>query len=167
MSPDRAASILARYHAAHHLLVSTLRDLSSEAAEHEPAAECWSPAQIGCHVAITDEWVAGVLLGTTAMAQPAPPGFAESFNPRSLPDRLKTFPSLEPPAVVSLEAALERLRTSGQHMAKAIASLTPERGSGYCVKLPFGMLSLFELAEFSAGHVTRHIGQVERAIAHA
>jgi hypothetical protein len=167
MSPDRAATILARYNAAHHSLVSTLRDLSAQAAEQESAGEGWSPAQIGCHVAITEEWIAGVLLGTTPMAQPAPPGFTETFNVQALPARLKTYPNLEPPSVVSLEASLERLRASGQHMSKAIASLTPERGSGFCVKLPFATMSLFELADFAASHVVRHVAQVERAVAHA
>jgi hypothetical protein len=167
MSADRAASILARYTAAHHLLVSTLRELSTPAAEHRRAPEAWSPAQIGCHVAITDEWIAGVLLGTTPMAQPAPAGFVETFNPKSIPEKIKTFSTLEPPAVVSLEAALERLRTSGQHMSKAIASLTPDRGANYCVTLPFGTLSLFQLAEFTSDHVARHVAQVERTVAHA
>jgi hypothetical protein len=164
MSPDRAATILARFTAAHHDLVSCLRDLSAQAAEHEPADNGWSPAQIGCHVAITNEWLAGVLLGTIPMAQPAAPGFTESFDPKSVAAKVKTFPTLEPPAVVSLEAALERLRTSGQHVSKAIASLTPERGAGYCVTLPFGTVSLFELAEFTASHVSRHVAQVERTV---
>jgi hypothetical protein len=162
MSPDRAATILARFTAAHQSLASSLRDLSPQAAVQEPPDAGWSPAQIGCHVAITNEWIAGVLLGTTPMAQPAPPGFTESFAPKAVPAKVKTFPTLEPPAVVSLEAALERLRTSGLKMSKAIASLTPERGSGYCVTLPFGTLSLFELAEFTAAHVTRHQAQLER-----
>src|SRR4029453_460351 len=69
-----------------------------------------------------------------------------------------------PPPPVRRDAALERLRASGQHMSKAIASLTPERGRGYTVTLPFGTLSLYELADFGAAHVTRHCGQLERAV---
>jgi hypothetical protein len=42
--------------------------------------------------------------------------------------------------------------------------LTPERGSGFCVTLPFGTISLFELADLTAAHVARHIAQVERAL---
>jgi hypothetical protein len=166
MSPDRAATILARYTAAHHLLVSTMRELSPEAAEHQPAEDGWSPARIAYHVAITDEWIAGVLLGTVPMAKPAPAGFTEQFDAKAIPPKVKTFANLEPPRVVSLEAALERLRTSGQLMSKAIASLTPERGANYCATLPFGTLSLFELADFAAAHVKRHVAQVERAVAH-
>jgi hypothetical protein len=76
---------------------------------------------------------------------------------------LKTSPALEPPNPVSRDAALDRLRTSSQKMTKAIAALTPERGACFCVSLPFGTLSLFELAEFVAAHVDRHVTQVGRA----
>jgi hypothetical protein len=162
MSADRAATILARFNAAHTSLVNRLRDLPPGAAEQRPDDDCWSAAQIGCHVALTNEWAAGVLTGSTPMATPAAPGFRESFNPGAIPSKLKTFPSLEPPHPVSRDAALERLRTSGQHMTKAIAALTNDRGAGYTVALPFGTLSLFELADFTAAHVARHCQQVER-----
>jgi len=162
MSADRVTSILARFQSAQNAIVGKLRELPPESAEHRPAAEAWSAAQIGFHVATTNEWIAGVLNGSTPMAQPAPAGFAETFNPKSLPARIKTFPTLEPPAVVSAEVALERLRTSGHNLSKAIASLNAERGAGHCVTLPFGTLSLFELADFTAAHVLRHISQIER-----
>jgi hypothetical protein len=166
MSADRAATILARFQSAHNALVGKLRELPPESAERRPALEAWSAAQIAFHVATTNEWIAGVLDGTTPMAKPAPEGFAESFDPKSMPARIKTFPSLEPPSVVSAEVALDRLRASGQHLSKAIASLNADRGRSNCVTLPFGTLSLFELADFTAAHVVRHITQIERT-AHA
>jgi hypothetical protein len=166
MSADRAATILARFHAAHNALVGKLREMAPESAEHRPSADAWSAAQIGFHVATTNAWIAGVLDGSTPMAQPVPAGFSESFNPKAIPSRLKTFASLEPPGVVSAEVALERLRASGHHLSKAIASLTAERGKGECVTLPFGTLSLFELADFATAHAIRHVGQVERTVAH-
>jgi hypothetical protein len=167
MSADRAATILARFHAAHNALVGKLRELTPETAEHRPAADAWSAAQIGFHVATTNEWAACVLDGSMPMAQPAPAEFQESFNPKGTPSQIKTLPPLEPPSVVSSEVALEKLRASGHHLSKAIASLTAERGARYCVSLPFGTLSLFELADFTAAHVARHVGQIERTIAHA
>ena len=162
MSADRLTTILARFQSAQNAIVGKLRELPPESAEHRPAAEAWSAAQIGFHVATTNEWIAGVLNGSTPMAQPVPAGFAESFNPKALPARIKTFPTLEPPAVVSAEVALERLRASGHNLSKAIASLSTERGAGQCVTLPFGTLSLFELADFTTAHVLRHISQIER-----
>jgi hypothetical protein len=164
MSADRAATILARFNAAHTSLVNRLREMPPGAAEHRPESDSWSPAQIGCHVALSNELIAGILTGSTPMAQPAPPGFTEKFNASAIPAKLKTFPNLEPPHPVSRDAALERLRASGQHMSKAIASLTPTRGTGYTVTLPFGTMSLYELADFSAAHVMRHCHQLDRAL---
>jgi hypothetical protein len=161
---DRAATILARFNASQNLLTSRLRDIPPASAEQRPDIDAWSAAQIGWHVALVNEWVAGVLTGATPMAEPAPPGFKESFHIKSMPDKLKTFPTLEPPAIVGRDRALEKLRASGQHMAKAIASLTPERGSGYTVTLPFGTMSLFEFADWASGHLTRHIAQVDRTV---
>jgi hypothetical protein len=167
MSADRAATILARFHTAHNSLVGKLREMPPESAEHRPAADAWSAAQVGFHVATTNEWIAGVLDGSTPMSKAVPEGFVESFDPKSIPTKIKTFPSLEPPSAVSAEIALERLRASGHHLSKAIASLSTERGASQCVTLPFGTLSLYELADFTTAHVLRHIHQVERIAAHA
>ena len=162
---DRAASILARFNAAHTALVGRLRDLPPRVAETAPAADAWSPAQIGWHVALTDDLIAGVLLGSIPMAQPATAGFKEGFTSGSLPPKAKNPPPLEPPAVVGRDSALEKLRASGQQLTKAMASLTAERGAGYTVALPFGTLSLFELADFAAMHVQRHVAQIDRSVA--
>jgi hypothetical protein len=167
MSADRAAAILARFNAAHAALVGKLRELPPDTVEQSPAPDTWSPAQIGCHVAITNDWIAGVLEGSIPMAQPAAAGFTESFDPKKMPGKVKTAPTLEPPKVVSCEVALEKLRASGRRLSKAMASLTAERGSRYCVTLPFGTLSLFELADFTTNHLVRHIGQIDRVAAHA
>ena len=166
MSADRAATILARFQTAHNALVGRLRELPPESAEKRPASEAWSAAQIGFHVATTNEWIAGLLDGSTPMARPAPDGFTETFNPKSMPTKVKTLASLEPPAVVSADVALDRLRASGHRLSKAIASLSIERGTGNCVTLPFGTLSLFELADFTTAHVLRHLTQLERTAAH-
>lgn len=168
MSADRAATILARFNSAHNDLMWKLRDSAVDSNEHVPnERHGWSAAQIGWHVALTNDLIAGVLKGDSPMAQPAPPDFRESFDPASMPPRVKTMPALEPPQIIGLDAAVERLRTSAHHMAKAIASLTPERGTGYCVSLPFGTLSLFELADFSAAHAARHATQLRRAVGKA
>jgi hypothetical protein len=162
MPVDRAVAILARFNAAQHALVSQFRELTPGTGEHQPADREWSAAQIVCHVAMANEWTASVLTGTTPLAQPAAADFTERRGPVDVP-RQKTFP-LPPPAVIGCDTALERLRASGQRMSKAIASLTPERGSRFCVTLPFGTISLFELADLTAAHVARHTAQVERAL---
>jgi len=163
MAVDRAVSILARFNAAQTSLIAQFRELAPGQGEHQPAQGSWSAAQIVCHVAMANDWAAGVLMGTTPLAQKAEPDFRESLNPIDVP-RQKTFP-LPAPAVIGAESALERLRSSGHRMSKAIASLTPERGGGFCVTLPFGRISLFELAELTTAHVARHTAAVEKALA--
>lgn len=162
MPVDRAVSILARFNAAQTALVSQFRELVPGSGEQQPAADAWSAAQIVCHVAMANEWTASVLSGATALAQPAPAGFTERTSPIDVP-RQKTFP-LPAPTVIGAEVALERLRASGHRMSKAIASLTPERGAGYCVALSFGTISLFELADLATAHVARHTHQVEKTL---
>lgn len=159
MSVDRAAAILTRFNNAHNYLIGALRELPPSVSERKPGDGSWNPAQIGCHVAMANEWTAGVLSGTTPLAAKVPPEFHERFDASAVPWTTKTFP-LDPPDVVSTDHAIERLKASGHHLARAIASLTPERGSGYCVSLPFGTLSLFELAEYTAAHVARHSQQL-------
>ncbi len=169
MSADRAATILARFSAAQHVLLSRLRELDPEGAEHHPSVEGWSAAQIGAHVAMANEWTAGVLMGTTPLAEPAPAGFTEQYSSSrgsGVSWNVKAFP-LHPPDVISLDNTVERLRTSAHHLSRAIASLTADRGSGYTVTLPVGTLSLFELAEYTVAHVGRHAAQLEALPTHA
>lgn len=164
--PDRAATILARFNVAQSSLAARLRDLPAGIAEERPAPDAWSAAQIGWHVAIVNECLAGVLMGSTPGAQPAPPGFKESFDPSSLPEKVASPAALHPPAVVGRDSALEKLRASGQQLSKAIASLTPERGAGYTYSLsPGAVLSLYEAADFASRHITRHVAQIERSVA--
>ncbi len=164
MTADRAASILARFNATYSTFVSKLGGLPPGVAEGRPSADAWTPAQIGCHVAMSNEWIASVLTGATAAAQPLPADFVEGFDASRLPPTEETFPALVPPMSVSREAALERLRVANQHALKAMASLSVERGSHAGVTLPFGTLSLYELADFAATHMTRHVAQVDRTI---
>lgn len=166
-SPDRAVTILARFNASQNSLAAKLRNLPAHVAEERDDIDAWTAAQIGWHVATTNDWIAGVLIGTTPMAEPAAPGFRETLHMATLPEKIKTPPALEPPSIVGRDSAMEKLRASGQHMSKAIASLTPERGSGYTVTLAFGTLSLFELADFASGHIARHIAQIDRTVARA
>ena len=164
-SPDRAVTILARFNAAQDSIAAKLRDLPPHVAEEREDLDRWTAAQIGWHVATMNDWIAGVLIGTTPLAEPAAPGFRETVHMHALPDKLKTSPALEPPAIVGRDSAVEKLRASGQHMSKAIASLTEERGNGFTVTLPVGTMSLFELADYASGHIARHISQIDRTVA--
>jgi hypothetical protein len=165
MPADRAASILARFTATYATFSAKLRNLPPGVAGDRPDARSWSPAQIGCHVAMTNEWIARVLTGAIPAAERVSGDFVESFDAAALPPTEETFPDLVPPYPVSRDAALERLRASSQYVAKAIAALASEQGTRTCVRLSFGTLSLYELADFAATHMTRHLAQVDRTIA--
>jgi hypothetical protein len=52
-------------------------------------------------------------------------------------------------------------------VSKAIAALNTERGTGQGVALEFGTLSLYELADYAATHITRHLAQVDRLVGKA
>ena len=164
MSADRAAIILARFTTISSTFMAKLRGLPPGLAEDRPDAQSWTLAQIGCHVALANEWIAGVLIGTVPVGEPAPAGFVERFNATLLPPAEETFPDLVPPYPVSRDVALERLRGSSQRAARAVAGLTIDQGAGWCVKLGFGVLSVYELADFAATHMTRHMAQVDRTI---
>ena len=162
MTVDRAVSILARFNAAQQALVSQFRELTPGSGEHKPSNDEWSAAQIVCHVAMANEWAAGVLSGTTALAEPAPAGFTERFGPIDVP-RQKTFP-LPAPAVIGCDAALERLRASGHRHVEGDRDVdAPARRRVLChaaVRDDFAL----RVGGPTVAHVSRHTVQVERTL---
>jgi DinB family protein len=165
-SPDRAATLLARFNAAQSALAGRLRDLPAAAAEASPSPDVWTAAQIGWHVAVVNDYLAGVLMGSTPGAEPASPGFREGAAAGRAPQEIDSRAAPAPPAIVGRDSALEKLRASGQYLSKAMAALTPARGSGYTITLSAGaVLSLYEAAEFAGQHVIRHVAQIDRTVA--
>lgn len=147
-------------------LILALERLNDDVATRTPQEGGWNAAQIGCHVAITNDFLAGVLTGTVPVAIPAPAGFAE--NPevfKNAQTKIETFPQLQPPPAATRAQAIETLRESAGNTVKAIESLDPERAAKYCVQFPIGQLSMYQLADFIGGHVMRHHHQLRRATA--
>lgn len=169
MKPSRQNRIHAcvtAFQAASDALVSSLEQLSDEAAIRTPPDGGWNPAQIGWHVAATSELLAGMLTGEIPSAEPAPAGFSE--NPgifEAVPAKMETFPVLQPPASAARAPSIAKLHASADATVKAIEALEVERASGHVVELPFGLLSLYQLCEFIGAHVARHQAQMDRAIA--
>jgi uncharacterized damage-inducible protein DinB len=144
-------------------LRESLERLSDEAATKSSPDGGWSPAQIVYHVAITNEgFFHPAFDGSAPFLAKAPDGFSETFSFDTIPGKLKTFPQLEPPAVAKAEA-IEKLNRTATALAAAMRALPAER-VGHCATLPFGTLSMQQMAEFAAGHVLRHQAQLERAI---
>jgi hypothetical protein len=147
-------------------LIAALERLNDGAATHAPACGGWNAAQIAHHVAVTNDFLAGILTGAIPKAVSAPAGFQE--NPdvfAHLPSKVTTFPALEPPAGVTRAEAIAKLRESTAQAAKAIEGLSADRASGHVVEFPFGAISLYQLSEFIGGHVVRHQAQLQRSIA--
>jgi uncharacterized damage-inducible protein DinB len=148
--------------------VTSMERLSDQTAAVPPASGGWTPAQIAMHLALANELFAGVLSGAVGMAQPAATGFAEDPLVFSrVPDKVTTFPSLEPPSGVNRTEALERLRRANEQLLAAIEALPTERATGQCVQLSFGTITLHQFAEFAGAHMIRHTAQLQRALASA
>ena len=163
---DRIRSIQASFQQATNQLIDLLQQLDDAKATRAPA-EAWTPAQIGSHVAKTNEFLAAVMAGSVAdMNVPKPADFKESLASMKLPDKVKTFPTLEPAAGTTKGDAVTQLKKAAEAFARALPAATNERCSSTCVKMPFGAtFSVYEVGEFAAGHVQRHIGQVQRTVA--
>jgi len=125
----------------------------------------WTAAQIGWHTAKTTEFLAGALAGEIAdMSIPVPDDFTEELASLQLPDKIKTFPFLEPPDEVSKEDALTKLRASADTFTDALGAATAERCASTCVKMPFGVFSIYEVGEFTCAHIHRHLAQIDRTV---
>lgn len=145
-------------------LIAAIERLNDAAAAHVPPGGGWNAAQIGYHVASANEYLAGILTGAIARSRPAPEGFRENPHVFSgLPSKIKTFPSLEPPPDATRAQAIGRLRESTALVVQAIEELTVERAAGEVIDFPFGVISLYQLAEFLTRHVLRHEAQLQRA----
>jgi len=162
---DRIRNIQSVFGQANDQMIARLQALDDATATRGPA-DAWTPAQIGLHVALTNEFLSAVLSGgVKEMSIPRPDGFTETLASLQLPDKVKTFPVLEPPAGTSKADAVARLRQSAEVFARALPTATSERCAGTCIKMPFGVVfSLYEVGEFATGHIHRHIRQVNRTV---
>lgn len=160
---DRIRNAVSSFEDANTRLVRMLEGLNDEAATKAPADGGWSAAQVGYHVAMTNELFAGVLTGAVPLAQPVPAGFAENPNVFStVPSKVETGPPLQPPAGTTRQDAVAKLRSAQPAIVGAMKALTAERAAGHIMQLPFGPITLYQAAEFMGPHTTRHIAQVER-----
>lgn len=158
---ERIESIAAELAAANTRLVNALQSMGPDAAVQNPPDGGWNAARIGVHVAITNGWVCAVLRGDAPGAQPAPEGFSESWSNITIPGRVQTFPQLVPPEGATHADALRGLELAAPQVASAVRGLSEERAT-MCVPLPFGTLSLYQLAEFVGLHSDRHLAQLQR-----
>jgi hypothetical protein len=155
---------------ANERLVARLRRADEHAAQQAPAQGAWSAAQIGLHVAKVTASFADLMSGDAPGAGPLPEGFherdwAREIVPR-IPPQLKASPRFEPPPHATRDAAVAALESAGLRMARALDTVTAERGAGHGLNHPLvgGYISLYQLGEWATAHVIRHNRQAKRAL---
>ena len=159
----RIQSAVNRFEETNAKMVALLEALSDEAAKRAPSEGSWTPAQVGYHVAVTNELFAGILSGAVPFARQSPPGFSE--NPdvfASLPSQVRTLPPLEPPPAASRGEVIDKLKSAERALITAIKALPSDRAASQVMDLPFGTITMYQAAEFTGAHVVRHLDQIRR-----
>ena len=142
-----------------------VESLEHATAVRNPAPDSWNAAQVAHHVALTTEFLSGGLSGSIGeVVKPRPDDFQETLASMDLSGPVKTFPILEPPADADPGDSVTRLRASRDAFFGALETMSEDRCSAECIELPFGVFSLYEVAEWTAAHVVRHTGQMRRAV---
>ena len=152
---------------ANERLVARLRGASDDAAGHAAEGE-WSAAQIGWHVAAVTTRFAGLISGDVAGAQPLPEDFRERTWPEvvaAIPPRLQAPAALAPPPGVRRAQAISALEAAGMRMARALDSLTPERGARMGItSAVVGSITVYQIGDWATAHVIRHNRQAKRVL---
>lgn len=166
---ERVARMTREFREALDRLIARLQGVESSAAERPRADGGWSAAQIGWHVAAVNTAFAGILVGAvTRGVRPAPPDFAEpawSEVAARVARRLSAPEGFHPPADVTVNDAVQRLRSSGELLCRALGALTPERGAGFIVESPIvGTISMNQVGEWAAAHIKRHNAQAKAVL---
>lgn len=160
----RIQNAISRFEEANARMVRLLEALSDEAARRAPGDGKWNAAQVGYHVAVTNELFAGILSGTVPLAKPAPAGFEENSGVfQGIPEKIQTVPPLEPPTSAARAEAIAKLRAAQAALVAAMKALPPDRAEAQVMQLPFGTINMYQAAEFTGAHVDRHLQQMQRA----
>lgn len=156
------------FSSANEHLVGALRK-AEDAAAHHAANGGWSAAQVGWHVAAVNTRFAALIAGDVAAAKPLPPEFVErpwAEIAAAIPGQLDAPSAALPPPAVTRHDAIAALESSAVKMARALDTLTPERGSRIGVTSPVvGTINLYQVGDWAAAHVERHFAQAQRALA--
>lgn len=164
---ERITELTTAFNDAMARLLARLDAASSDAMSQAPTSGGWSPAQVVWHVGATNEAFAGLIDGSIPNARPAPEGFIEpswSSIAAQVPEKLEAPERFHPPAVVSADEAIAKLRASQARIVDALASLDPERAQ-LTVRSTVGTpISLYQVGNWAAAHVARHNAQIKRLL---
>lgn len=148
-------------------LVTLLRESDYELAERAEAGR-WSAAQIGWHVASVNTRFAALIAGDVPAARPLSGDFVErpwTEIAAAIPEKLEAAAAAMPPAKVTRHDAVALLEASAVKIARALDTLTPERGGRIGVTNQLvGTINLYQVGEWAVTHVGRHYQQAKRAL---
>lgn len=165
---SRVRHLREAFSSANEHLVGALRQ-SDDMAAHRVSEGRWSAAQVGWHVAAVNTRFAALIAGDVPAAKPLPADFVErpwQEIAAAIPGTLEAPAAAMPPAVVSRHDAIAALESSAVKMARALDTLTPERGKQIGVTNPIvGTINLYQVGDWSVAHVQRHFAQAQRALA--
>jgi hypothetical protein len=160
----RIADLLARLHETSSRFSTRVAAAGSRA---EQAAAGWTPAQIAAHVAMVNHNLAAVIDGSVEAAVAPAEGYQErpwADVVRNVPERNEAPARFRPPDVIAAGDALQQFEQSVSHLARAIATLTPERAR-YCItNRVVGTITLYQAGDFAIAHMIRHNQQAKRVL---
>jgi hypothetical protein len=163
----RVRQISTAFEDANGRLIARLREADGDAAERVPAVG-WSAAQIGWHVAAVTTRFAGLISGEIAAAEPMAPDFRERTWDEvtaSIPERAESPAAVAPPPGVTRDDAVSALEASGEAMARALGSLSEERGTRMgIVHRVVGAITVYQVGEWATSHIIRHNRQAKRVL---
>ncbi len=164
---SRVRHLREAFASANEHLVGRLRDAPDDRAER-PHGEGWSAAQTAWHVAAVNTRFAALIGGDVPAAGPLGDGFVErpwTAVAAEIPERLQAPSAAMPPPHVTRHDAIAALEASAVKFARALDTLTPERGATTGITHQVvGTINLYQVGEWAAAHVQRHDHQVRRAL---
>ena len=164
---SRVRHLREAFSSANEHIVGALRK-ADDATAHRVRGGKWSAAQLGWHVAAVNTRFAALIAGDVPAAKPLPDDFVErpwTEIAAAMPGRLESPPAAVPPPGVTRHDAIAALESSAVKMARALDTLTPERGGRIGVTNPLvGTITLYQVGDWAATHVQRHFAQVQAAL---
>jgi hypothetical protein len=165
---ERIADLTSAFNDSMSRLLARLDAATPEQLTKSPDGGGWSPAEIAWHVGVINEAFAGLIDGSIPRARQAPEGFVETpwkDIASQVPVKLEAPVQFHPPAGVSAEDALSKLRGSQQRMVDALAGLEESR-SGLTVKSTVGTpVTLYQVGNWATAHVARHNARIKELLA--
>lgn len=160
---QRVEQLATNFGQAQQAVLRRLAALTDEEAVVSPPDGGWNAAQIGWHVATVNLSLRGILCGERGTLAEPPMDFIETWEDKQRPGKLVAPPSFLPPSGVSRDEAVELVEEASEAMTGAILALTPDNARKV-TQMRFGLISLYQVAEFARMHTQRHLSQLDRVL---